>query len=167
MGTQRRVMVAASITSVALAASVVTAHQLASSSHHRASSNATVGSISERPAAAQASAVQIDPAAHEVFAPPSAAARPTTTLSAGQAWAKWAARLGASNLSIPADMTVRLGALTLPLTADHQLAFGFEGVPQACRGNAIIKNPSSQCVRWIFLDARTGDLIDSTLASIN
>src|SRR6266511_2619257 len=125
----------------------------------------------------------IDPAAHEVFAPAPATARPR--LSAEEAWALFARRIHSHVTTIPANVTVRLGLLTFPIGpigpggsmeyhAKNLLVYGFSApicgprthpVPAP---NSTVSPPTESfgtCTFWYFLDANTARVIDQTTRS--
>jgi hypothetical protein len=121
--------------------------------------------------------VTIDPDVNETFAPPPSDAAPA--LSAQQAYAQWEQPTGAADTAIPANVTAQLGLLTLPVgldcgaecennnivhggmvyTALNQLAYGYSY--SVCPAGSTL--PARQCMRWLFLDARTGEMIDWVL----
>jgi hypothetical protein len=114
--------------------------------------------------------VTIDPLVGETFAPAPASAAPR--LTAGQTWARYATRLGATATAIPSGVRVRLGLLTLPIgpqpdgatayTAHDELAYGYSW-PSGCLSTlpgAI--PPGARCLSWTFLNANTGRQIDQT-----
>ena len=109
----------------------------------------------------------------ETFAPPSPSAAPA--LSAQQAANAYAAALGDPSTTIPSNVSVSLGSVTIPVGPDcgsqcengntvsngiaysalNELAYGFS-VPTCPQGSNL---PADQCTRWLFLDANTGILI--------
>jgi hypothetical protein len=118
----------------------------------------------------------IDPDVNETFAPPPSDAAPA--MSAQQAYTQWEQPTGAASTAIPANATAQLGLLTLPVgpdcgaechgliiqngiayTALNQLAYGYSY--SVCPAGSTL--PAIQCIRWIFLDANTGKLIDAAL----
>ncbi len=120
-----------------------------------------------------ASPITIDPTAGEVFAPAPADASPAMT--AQQAWAAYT-RVDTSytTSTIPSNVTVEIGLLTLPLgpsgpngteayTANNELVYGFNW-----HNCPVSRNPKEQtlpanpCIEWNFLDASTGKQIDET-----
>jgi hypothetical protein len=117
--------------------------------------------------------ITIDPSVGETFAPPPADASPA--LTAAQAWAAYTqvdTSYGSSQ--IPANVSVELGLLTLPLgpsgangsenyTADNELVYGFSwhNCP-ASRNPKAQTLPPNPCVEWNFLDANSGSQIDET-----
>jgi len=120
--------------------------------------------------------ITVDPGIHETFAPPPADAAPAMT--AAEAWAGWErhAEIPAKTTAIPANTSVQLGLLTLPVgpdcglecehgnivrgnmvyTALNQLAYGYSW--STCPAGSSL--PAIQCTSWIFLDASTGLMIE-------
>jgi hypothetical protein len=131
----------------------------------RPSKPASAGLVAERVKVQ----VTIDSLVGETFSPP-----PSTTpnLDPESAWAAYAKLNGSTVESIPNDMTVQLGLLTLPVgpvgpnnsyvyTAKDQLAYGYSR--PSCPVSLLGPAPSdSPCVEWLFLDANTGQQIDET-----
>jgi hypothetical protein len=122
------------------------------------------------PAPIVPSAIVIDSSAQEVFGPPSTSQLLSApALSDQQAWAMYTTSLGSESTSIPSSEVVLLGSLTLPLHASGELAYGYSGPPTGCRGPSsrlASSGTSRECVRWVFLDADTGHLIDMTDQSL-
>lgn len=119
------------------------------------------------------STIVIDPHVGEKFGPPIATASPA--LSARQAWDKFMGAItGKRDSRIPADVSVRLGLLTLPVgptgpegaeeyTARNRLVYGFSwhSCPESMNPRHP-KLPANPCIEWNFLDANTGHQIDMT-----
>jgi hypothetical protein len=121
--------------------------------------------------------ITIDPASHETFAPPPSDATPAMTPL--QAYAQAAQESGGGTVrAIPADVTVRLGLLTFPVGpycgaecdgykvqngiayhALNELAYGYSY--SVCKPGSAL--PARRCIRWTFLDASTGQVIDMVL----
>lgn len=123
--------------------------------------------------------ITIDPTVGEIFAPPPPAAQPSMT--AQDAWAQYAALNGSSVTTIPSNVTVQLGLLTLPVgsaaapdtsgltisngeayTALNELAYGYSW--HSCPASTLNSSPppNNPCIEWLFLDASTGQQIDET-----
>jgi len=119
--------------------------------------------------------ITVEPGIHETFAPPPADAAPAMT--AAEAWAGWErhAEIPANTTAIPANTTVQLGLLTLPVgpycgaechglivqngiayTALNQLAWGYSW--------PAFPHRHSHSMNWIFLDASTGLMIEGVMA---
>jgi hypothetical protein len=118
----------------------------------------------------QSTPITIDASAGEQFS--SALAPQKAAMNASQAYAAWMTSIGSSDTTIPADYSVALGTLNLPRHASNQLAYGYVGQPTTCRYPGAASQPTdadgepAQCVRWTFLDASSGALIDSTLQPV-
>lgn len=136
-----------------------------------------------RPATRHA-AITIDPQVGETFAPAPESATPK--LTAQQAWVRYMRHIGNTQIVIPSTVHVQLGLLTLPAgpasapgtsnltkvngkayNAYNELAYGYSS-PSAC----VTLNPrltaprGARCIYWDFLDANTGQQIDSTYQKI-
>jgi hypothetical protein len=101
----------------------------------------------------------------QTFAPAPLSAAPAMT--AQQTWAQWAQLNGSSQVTIPSDVTVRLGLFTHPLgpsgPTQNELAYGFSSHGCPANGNPRATfSASNPCIEWTFLDASTGQLIDLT-----
>ena len=118
--------------------------------------------------------ITIDPQIGETFAPPLASARPR--LTAHQAWARYMRQLGdPHHAALPSVIHAQLGLLTLPIgpggsgpyTAHNELTYGYS-TPSECttRNPRVMFPPTARCVRWDFLDANTGNQIESTWQTI-
>lgn len=113
------------------------------------------------------------PGTEEVWAPPPANAAPP--LTADQAWAKFSAAQGET--SVPAGTSVQLGLITDPVgpycgescdmwrTVDgisyrayNELAYSYYW--SACPDDS---KAELDCQHWLFLDAKTGELITGAL----
>jgi hypothetical protein len=125
------------------------------------------------------SAITIEAAGNEELTPPTPAQTATApALTAEQAWTKFAAASGDSEIALPSDDTVQLGDLTYPLLdqgpvsqwtyhAKDQLVYGVSSPVGPC---TFVPNPNSDdrnaspgtCVPWIFIDANTGAPVDVT-----
>lgn len=120
--------------------------------------------------------IRVNPDTHETFAPPPADAAPAMT--ATEAWAEWEKETGGTNTTIAAGTTVQLGLLTQPVGPDcgaechglivhngmayqalNELAYGYSW--SVCPADSTL--PPIDCVRWIFLDASTGKMINGRL----
>jgi hypothetical protein len=121
--------------------------------------------------------ISIDPASHEIFAPPPSDAMPAMTPL--QAYAQSEHESGGGTVTaIPADVTVQLGLLTFPVGpycgaecdgykvqngiayhALNELAYGYSS--SVCKPGSTL--PDRRCIRWTFLDASTGQVIDMVL----
>jgi hypothetical protein len=114
--------------------------------------------------------VTIDPRIGETFAPAPPSAHPS--ISAQEAWAQYATLNGSKKTTIPADVSVRLGLLTIPLggpspypgegyTARDELTWGYShhSCPVVMGGFSPPPNP---CIEWLFLDANSGHMIEDT-----
>jgi hypothetical protein len=123
------------------------------------------------------STTAIDKGIGETFSPPSEAADGTQpALSPDQAWHRFAAQNGATDDVVPPNLTVMLGALTYPTDnvgpastwtyrARNELSYGYRSGTQTCASttSAVTTAPATySCVRWVFLNAQTGELIDMT-----
>jgi hypothetical protein len=123
--------------------------------------------------------ITINPQAGETFAPAPASAAPK--LTAQQAWARYNSHTG-----IPSGVHVRLGLFTLLVgpadlpvpndlpqaggnaySARDELAYGYSS-PSACVtiNPRLVAPPDAHCVFWTFLNANTGQQIDSTFQQI-
>ena len=119
--------------------------------------------------------ITVDPGSHETFAPPPASAMPA--LTAAQAFAQWVQQAGGTHTTIPADTTVKLGLLTLPVgpycgaechglivhdgiayTVRNQLAYGY--------GSPAFPHRRTGRMNWLFLDASTGQMIVAVLQRV-
>ena len=113
------------------------------------------------------SAVTIDSLAGETFTP----VAPTVqgSLSASAAWQRFASRIGASS-AIRNGVVATLGKLTLPVgpvgpdnsmayTADGELVWAYSY--DACAAGVMDGATGHPCVEWTFLDAATGEQIDT------
>jgi hypothetical protein len=121
----------------------------------------------------------IEAGAKETFSPPpSGQLSPGPTLSADQAWAVWSKAIGGNETSVPANEAAVLGDLTLPAssvgsqsqwtyTAKGELVYGFKGPVMTCVYMSTFPHPAADCVRWTFLDANTGRLVDRTQQTIS
>jgi hypothetical protein len=118
--------------------------------------------------------ITIDPQIGEVLAPAPASARPR--LTARQAWAHYMRQLGyPRHTALPSFIRVRLGLFTLPIgpggtgpyTAHNELAYGYSS-PSACttRNPRVLFPRNARCVYWDFLDANTGNQIESTYQAV-
>jgi len=124
-------------------------------------------------AAAVTRVIVIDPQAGEKFTPPFAKASPALTPQA--AWGKFMRRISSpKSLRIPANVSVQLGLLTLPIgpigrhgaekyAARNELVYGYSwhSCPVSMNPNHP-KLSASPCIEWNFLDANTGRQIDLT-----
>ena len=123
--------------------------------------------------------VTIDASVGETFAP--APSSPAPGMSAQDAWASWARLNGSSATTIPSDVTVQLGLLTLPVgpagaegtgglatyngeayTAYNELAYGYSWRSCPASTLPIPVSASNPCIEWLFLDANSGQQIDDT-----
>lgn len=128
------------------------------------------------PASSQSAApIVIDSEISETFTP--APAGTSSTLTAGEAFRRFSAKASSKATSRGDGFTETLGFLTLPtgrqgeFTADNQLVWAYEG-PSSCAMStgpspAAETNhlPQSTCQpthQWLFLDAGTGEDVDST-----
>lgn len=123
--------------------------------------------------------ITIDPTVGETFAPPPLSAQPS--LTAQDAWAQYAALAGSSVTTVPSNVSVQLGLLTLPVgpaaapgtnglatsggeayTALNELAYGYSW--HSCPTSTLNASPlpNNPCIEWLFLDANTGQQIDQT-----
>lgn len=121
-------------------------------------------------------AITVDPDVGETFAPPPADAAPA--LTAAQAYSQWQQQVGVADAGVPADATVQLGLLTLPVgpdcgaecsnltikdgiayTALNELMYGYA---TPCSPEATSSAPGP-CLDWTFLDASTGMEIDKAV----
>jgi hypothetical protein len=121
--------------------------------------------------------ITVDPAVNETFAPP-ASASPAPAMTATQAFLKWMQDTGQAQTTIPSNISAQLGLLTLPTGPDcgsecqgliiqngmayqalNQLAYGYSW--SVCPASSTL--PDVNCLRWIFLDANTGHMIDGVL----
>jgi hypothetical protein len=164
----------------ALGSAVLVGGVLAAVSHH---AEAGFRQAAGRPARANAvssvtSTITINSQIGMTFAPAPPGAVPA--LTAEQAWAQEAGVEGSSGTTIPSNVTVQLGLLTLPAgpansdtsglvtsngtayTALNELAYGYSwhSCPMSTLPNATL--PPNPCIEWEFLDANTGHLIDDT-----
>lgn len=116
--------------------------------------------------AMQTSTDVIDPSVNEVFSPPTSdQLNEGPRLTVQQAWDDWAAVLQSANTDIPDTIHPVLGNLNLPYHADNRLTYGFYGADRPCQGTTAVgvtAPPAGMCIPWLFLDANTGDLIDTT-----
>jgi len=120
----------------------------------------------------------------ETFAPPPANAAPA--LTAQQAWAQFiqSSTVGSGGTAIPSGTTAQLGLFTFAVgpssgcgttncsnlivqngtaySALNQLAYGYSYPSTCVGGNDINPLPPTSCTQWIFLDAKTGQLIVMT-----
>jgi hypothetical protein len=115
----------------------------------------------------------------ETFAAPPANAAPR--LTAQQAYAKYIRHNDSSETTIPSNMTVRLGFLTLPVgpadkytrnlvTKDgiayavlDQLAYGYSW--HSCPVYMTLhhmSHPKTPCIEWTFINANTGQQVVTT-----
>jgi hypothetical protein len=142
---------------------------------------------SVRPSAGSKTAhapIVIDPQIGETFARAPASATPT--LTAQQAWARFAHVNHWGGTSVPAGVHVQLGLLTLPVgpadapgtgnlpksngkayTADNELTYGYSS-PSGCPtlNPRLEAPPGAHCISWVFLNANTGKQIDSTYQKV-
>jgi hypothetical protein len=104
--------------------------------------------------------VEIAPDVGETFTLVGPDVRPR--LSAQQAWSRYFARDHGGG-RIPKNVTARLGRLVLLPEAADTLTYGFSshGCPATRNpnGTSLLPNP---CIRWLFLNANTGNEIDDT-----
>jgi hypothetical protein len=64
---------------------------------------------------------------------------------------------------MPSGMTVKLGSLTETDHAQDTLAYGYNEPPTQCPAWGLMTHsPQASCVRWTFVDADSGQLIDRT-----
>jgi hypothetical protein len=104
--------------------------------------------------------ITIDASVGEVFAPPPTPAQPA--LTAGEAWLHYAKLNGSLVSSMPSMIDAQLGLLSLPPTAENELAYGYswDSCPvSTVDGSALVGTP---CIEWLFLDADSGRQIDDT-----
>lgn len=139
-------------------------------------------SISDRAAASTAvspmtSTAVIDPQLDETFSPLSSTQQSVApSMTADQAWAAFANLNGYSQPTVPADLTVFIGSLTLPndnvgpasawtYRYQNEIAYGYSEPPAQCI-NTSTRTSTSQdagtCVTWTFLSPSTGQLLDQT-----
>ena len=110
--------------------------------------------------AAVASSIDIDASVGEVFSPPPLNHQ-QPTMSASDAWLSYARLNGSPETSMPSEVTVQLGLLTLPPQADNELAYGYSWT--SCPVPMTPGSPTGTlCREWLFLDANTGRQIDDT-----
>ena len=105
--------------------------------------------------------VIIDPTVGETFTPVTGV---IPALTATQAWSQF---LGQS--SVPSDVTVQLGQLTLPLGAGAPNQYMYNGRLvwaydwHSCPATSLGSLPSGNpCIEWLFLDANSGQELDNT-----
>jgi hypothetical protein len=138
---------------------------------------ANLRSVSGRSATEVAATLKVDQGLGETFAPPDQSSDGATpSLSADQAWATYASANGSTDTVVPADLSVELGAVSLPsdnlgpqsgwtYQVRNQLAYGYQTAPQWC-APAIASAGSTptrfRCTRWVFIDANSGRLINMT-----
>ena len=122
-------------------------------------------------ASAPEDAIVIDPGVGETFSPAPASASPAMT--AEQAWLAWTERNASDRTTIPPDVTVQLGLLTLPIghsgpdgameyQAHDRMVWGYQAPYCGPALNPYAPPPDPPCTRWIFLDADTGEEVDVT-----
>jgi hypothetical protein len=121
------------------------------------------------------STITIDAQAGETFSPPSAtAATAAPALTAEQAWAKYDQVDSSAGPTIPSNVSVQLGLLTLPIgpsgpnnsmlyAAHNTPVYGYSApsCPMS-RNPKVTTMPPNPCIKWVFLDANTGQAIDET-----
>lgn len=125
------------------------------------------------------STITIDPQVGETFAPAPPDAAPA--LTAEQAYAQYAQLSGYSDTTVPSDVTVQLGLLTLPVgpvspdtgnlttqngiayTALNELVYGYSwhSCPHSRNPN-VATLPANPCIQWNFLNANSGKQVDDT-----
>ncbi len=113
--------------------------------------------------------------ARETFAPPPARARPR--LDGVQAWDRsfLGHRNGRKPRPIPANMSYRLGLLTVPPSTTDVLAWGFSSPPGSCpqrqvaplpgqtpRPRPALHAPRQRCIEWTFINASNASNPDGT-----
>jgi len=127
-----------------------------------------------RPVSALNAVITIDPHVGEIFAPAPANEHPA--LTARQAWGRYTVADNGygRNAPIPANVTVDIGLLTLPIgpsgpngseiyTVHNQLVYGYSWHQcPASRNPKVKKLPPNPCIEWLFLNANTGYQIDET-----
>jgi hypothetical protein len=111
--------------------------------------------------------VNVDPNVGETFTPyNSARTAPPDLITAGQAYQSFASR----SADLPATMSVELGYLTLPPTADNQLVYAYTStscgpqiLPAPPPGSDPVEPTSApKCKQWLFVDASTAEMVDLT-----
>lgn len=137
-----------------------------------------------RPGRAGQATIMINPQGGETFGPAPASATPK--LTAQQAWARYMHHPADSRAGIPSGVHARLGLFTLQVgpaklpvpndlpkaggkaySALDELAYGYSS-PSACVtiNPRLVAPPDAHCVFWTFLNANTGQQIDSTFQQI-
>jgi hypothetical protein len=121
------------------------------------------------------SLIVISSADDETFAPPPAWARPR--LDGVQAWDRsfLGRRNGEKPRPIPADLSYRLGLLTVPPSVTDVLAWGFSGPPGPClrlgrglpagrgpRPRSVRRASPQRCIEWTFINAANASNPDGT-----
>lgn len=174
----RAASVAAAVAAVLAVAVVLPLNLLSSGGHQQPPVRALAG------ATGRSTTIIIDPQAGEKFAP--APAADTAKLTAQQAWAHYMRHLANPRTGIPANTHAALGLLTLPAgpadapgssnlstsggqahIALGELAYGYSA-PSACMtiNPRLVAPPNARCVSWTFLNADTGQQIDSTYQKV-
>jgi hypothetical protein len=121
----------------------------------------------------EAETVSVDPSLGEVFGPPHArVAAKAALLSAARAWKRMSVQAGVHRPHpVQSADRVYLGTLGLPHAGSNTLVYGYASPIGGCWTDPVAPtnpppNMPTRCRQWTFIDAQTGRLVDSTLASV-
>src|SRR5215470_19658540 len=183
---RRRALAFAGAGVAMLAVGVIAARVSLAVAHAKspASAHAGTGPRAHGPAASSAPGViVVDRSVGDTFTQAPASAAPA--LTAAQAWARYA-QMDGGRSTIPAGISSQLGLVSVPVGPANpddpdqasliisngvayrvlnELAYGYSSPAGSCPWSRNPNNPGpigKSCVRWTFLDADTGQLIEET-----
>jgi len=134
----------------------------------------SVGSLAGGDDVTATGAIVLHEGSGETFLPDTSTAPVTGLLSPDVAYRRY---VGRSHAQIPPGTSVQRGYLTLPVgpgapgehVIDHALVYAYTSTfcgprsgPVIPNGDVAVEREAPRCRQWLFLDARTGELLDLT-----